>query len=189
MPRPTLAAAFSVLLAVAGGAAATTAGYDSIEAFARAIGMKPGGWHTSLKVKAVRVEPRPGGNPAAAAAVKARLESAATRGDEMDDCVHEPAVGKASLPGILLEKGCSFSRMEVAEGRWAVTSQCKIGEGAVVKTVGEGSYAPDLVTGRHVVDFSSADLSSHIELETVTRFTGECPAPVVIRMVPAPRED
>lgn len=187
MPRPVLAAAIPVLLAVAGGAAAATAGYETIEAFARAIGMKPGGWHTSLKVTAVRVEPRPGGDPMAVAAVKARLEAAMMRGDEADDCVREPAVGKASLPGILLEKGCSFSRLEAAEGRWALTSQCEVGKDAVVSTAAEGSYAPDRVTGRHVVDFSSADLFSHIELETVTRFTGECPAPLVIRTMPAPK--
>ncbi|MET1112590.1 MAG: DUF3617 family protein [Allosphingosinicella sp.] len=181
MLRPALALLLALLVPLA--AAAAPGPFKSVEAFARAIGLKEGGWHTSIRLTALDVEAPPAADPAVAAALKAQLEARAAADKGMDECTGA-ASGVARLPGILLEKDCTFSRLEGSDGRWALASTCKVGQGLISNFVAQGAYSSRRVTGRHEVDLMFNGAAVHMKIETQSRFVGECrpPAPISLEV-------
>lgn len=178
MSRPALALSLALLFPLA--AAAAPRPFGSIEEFARAVGLKKGGWHTSIKLTALDVKAPPGVDPAVAAGLQAQIESRAEADRGMDECTGD-ASKAMTLPGILLEKDCSFSRIEGGNGRWALSSTCKVGQGSTSSTIAQGTYSAKTATGRHEVDLSFNGAMVHMRVETVSRFVGECrPAPPVV---------
>ena len=107
MPRMTFALPLAFLVPLAAAAAAPRT-FASLDEFARAIGMKPGGWHTSLKVTATEFDLPPGTDPAIAAALKASLTSTIGTVQERDECVGMTPEGP-KVPGFPPDGGCSFS--------------------------------------------------------------------------------
>ncbi|MEA3064429.1 MAG: hypothetical protein QOJ27_868 [Sphingomonadales bacterium] len=102
----------------------------------------------------------------------------------MDECTSVPS-SAVTLPGILLEKDCSFSRIEGGKGRWALSSTCKVGQGSISSYVAQGAYSAKTVSGRHEVDLSINGVLVHMKIATVSRFMGECrppPPPVSIEV-------
>lgn len=174
MSRPALALSLALLVPLA--AAAAPRPFASIEEFARAIGLKKGGWHTSVKLTALDVQASPGIDPAVAAGLKAQIESRADADPGMDECTGV-ASRAVTLPGILLEKDCSFSRIEGGEGRWALSSTCKVGQGSISNFVSQGTYSAKAVTGLHEMDISLDGVVVHMKAESVSRFVGECRPP------------
>jgi hypothetical protein len=175
---PTLFLALLVPLA----AAAAPRPFGSIEEFARAIGLKKGGWHTDIKLTALDIEAPPGIDPAVTAGLKSQIESRAATRDGMDECTSDRS-SAVTLPGILLEKGCAFSRIEGGKGRWALSSTCAVGQGSTSRFVAQGTYSAKRVTGRHDMDLTINGVVVHMKVATVSRFTGECrppPPPVSI---------
>jgi hypothetical protein len=182
MSRPALALFLALLVPLA--AAAAPRPFGSIEEFAHAIGLKKGGWHTSVKLTGLDLQTPPGIDPAIAAGLKAQIESRAATDDGMDECT-SVASNAVTLPGILLEKDCSFSRIEGGNGRWALSSTCKVGQGSLSNFVAEGTYSAKTVTGRHEVGLSINGVVVHMKVATVSRFIGECrppPPPVSIEV-------
>lgn len=177
MLRPALALPLALLVPLA-AAAAPLRPFDSIEEFARSLGLKKGGWQTSIKVVAVDIQPPPGMEPARVAELKAGI--AKTGGDEYE-CVGEPPTA-VILPGILLADECSVSPIEGGNGRWSLSSTCKGGPGAPFVIVGEGSYSADRTTGRHSFDLATGGVKLHIVAETVSRFVGQCRPNVPLRL-------
>jgi hypothetical protein len=187
MLRPALALSLAFVVPLAAAAAAPRS-FASVEEFARFIGMKPGGWRTSLTVTALEVELPPGADPAAVAAFKAAMPLKVGSVEERDECAGDTPDGP-SLPGILLDKGCSFSRMEGGDGRWSVESTCRHrGHGGLATIAAQGSYAAETVTGVQQVDLAFDGVVVHVKGEIMARFTGQCrpPAPPVSVSVERP---
>jgi hypothetical protein len=183
MSRPLFAL---LLLPLAAGAAAGS--FGSLEEFARATGMKQGGWHTRLKIESANVEVLPGADPAKAAEIKARTESQVGRVNEVDECFDPASAASPVLPGFVIESQCSFSRLEAGDGRWAMDATCPNPERrGTAKIVAQGTYSPETVTGRHEVHLSASGVIVHAKIETVSRFTGECRPPAVAQ--PGPGAD
>lgn len=183
----TLAIPLALLVPLA--AAAAPRPFASVEEFARAIGMKPGGWYTSVKVVSIEVDLPPGTDPGLLDKVKDAMPLKVGSVHEQHECVG-PASQGLSLPGILLSKECSFSRMESGDGRWAINSNCPMPNGGSAVTSARGTYAPEMVTGGQDADFSLDGLVAHVKLESVSRFTGpRCrpPAPPVSVTVTPPK--
>ena len=84
MSRPALALPLALLLPLAAAAAAPRP-FESVREFARAIGMKPGGWRTSFKVTSIEVEAPAGMDPAAIAAFKAEMPFRVGTVEERDE--------------------------------------------------------------------------------------------------------
>ena len=177
MLRPALLLPLALLVPFT-AAAAPLRPFGSIDEFARTLGLKKGGWRTTVKVVAVDVQPSPGMDPAMVAEIKAGIAKAG--GDEYD-CVGEPAAA-VILPSILPDDECSFSRIEGGDGRWAMSSTCKGGPGDASVIVGEGSYSAGRTTGRHSFDLATGGVKVHIVAETVSRFGGECRPNVPVRI-------
>lgn len=191
MSRPALMLSLALLVPLAAAAAAPRP-FTSIEEFARAIGMKPGGWHTSFKVTSVEVDLPPGTDPALLEPVKAAMPLKAGSVQEQHECAG-PIGQSPSLPGILISKECSFSRMESGDGRWAITSTCpNMPGGGTASASARGTYAPELVTGVQELELSLGGLVVHVKGDIVSRYTGsQCrpPAPPVSVTVTLPKKD
>jgi hypothetical protein len=179
MFRPALALPLALLVPLA--AAAAPRSFGSVGEFARAIGMKPGGWRTSFKVTAIEVVTPPGMDPAAVEAFKAEMPFGVGTVEERDECAATTPEGP-SLPGILLDKGCVFTRMEAGKGRWAVASNCRHrGHGGLGIVTGEGTYSRKTVTGRQEVDHEVGGVIVRVKGETLARFIGKCrPSPATV---------
>lgn len=191
MSRSALALSLAFLLPVtAGGAAAAGGGADtlgSLEDFSRAVGMKPGGWRVSMKAVSAQFESAPGADPANLAALKAEIEPQIGTVEEVDECIDPASTESTRLPGILVERGCTYSRLEAADGRWAMTATCPTPrKDGIVTLAGEGTYSPESVTSRHQARIRIRGVIVNIEAETVSRFVGECRPPVPITLVPEP---
>lgn len=189
MSRLALAIPLALLVPLA--AAAAPRPFASVEEFARAIAMKPGGWHTSVKVTSIEVELPPGTDPALLEKVKEAMPLKVGSVQEQHECVG-PASRGLSLPGILLSTECSFSGMESGDGRWAIKSNCPMPGGGSAVTSARGTYASATVTGAQEADMSLGGLVAHIKADSVSRFTGpQCrpPAPPVSVSVTPPKKD
>lgn len=184
--------AHSLALAVPIAAAAAPSPKASVEEFARAIGMKAGGWHTTIKVTSLEVDLPPGTDPALLEPVKAAMPLKVGSVQEQHECV-DPSAEGPSLPGILLGRECSFSGMESGDGRWAITSTCpNMPGGGKASASARGTYAPDLVTGVQELELSLGGLVAHVKGDIVSRHTGgQCrpPAPPVAVTVTPPKKD
>lgn len=173
MCRRILVISLALLAPLAAGA--STNAFGTVQEFAREIALKPGNWHTRAKVIDARVESEPGADPASIAALRARIEPRIGKIDEMNECVERVPSALPRLPGILLERDCSFSRIEGGEGRWKVASSCSFnsGQGKAV-TLAQGTYSRQTVTGRHEGQVRIDGAIVHLEAETVSRYTGKC---------------
>ncbi|MEA3008953.1 MAG: hypothetical protein QOJ91_645 [Sphingomonadales bacterium] len=176
MTRPALALALVLLAPLAVAAAPVT--FHSMAELAGALGLKKGGWHTDVKVTALDIQTPPGTDPAVASDLRAQIEAKAVTGEGIDECT-DPASSTVLLPGMLLENDCAFSRIEGGEGRWALSTSCRLGPGAVSHSVGEGLYSAEAVTGRQAVELSLEGTVIRMKVETASRFIGECRAPPV----------
>lgn len=161
-------------MAGAGAGAATGAGtVDSLEAFARAVGMKNGRWHTRVTVTAAEIKPSPAADPAHLAEVRARIERQIGMVEEKDECLPTSSEGGTRLPGILLEPECSYSRLQAADGRWALS--CAVSTNDEVASMdSEGTYSRKAVTGRHEGDITRKGVVLHVKAETESRYVGKC---------------
>jgi hypothetical protein len=185
MSRSALALALVCPLVAA---AAVPGAFTSLEKFARTIAMKPGGWHTRFTVTAIEVDGPPGMDAAAVEALKAAMPIKVGSVEERDECAGTTEEGP-SLPGILLDKGCVFSRMEGGDGRWAVNSTCvHRGHGGLATIAAQGTYSAGTVTGRHEVDLALDGVVVHVKGDMTARFAGQCrpPAPPVSVTVERP---
>lgn len=187
MSRSALAPGFALVVLLAGAAAgAAVRILGSVEEFAEAVGMKPGGWQVTMKPVAARIEATPGADPANVAALKAEIEPQIGTVEVVDECMSPASAGSVRLPGILVERGCSYSRLEAGGGRWAMAATCPApGKDGTVTLAGEGTYSSGLVTGRHEARIPIRGLVAHVTAETVSRFVGECspqapPVPVTV---------
>jgi hypothetical protein len=179
MTRPSLAISLALLVPLA--AAAAPRPFGSIEEFAGAVGLKKGGWNTSIELTALDVQSPPGADPAVAAGLRAQIESRARADKVMHECTGV-APGRVKLPGILLENDCTFSRLEGGKGRWALASTCKAGQDSIFNFVAQGTYSARKVTGRHEIDLSLDGAVVHMKAETVSRFVGKCVPPAPVRI-------
>jgi hypothetical protein len=175
MSRPPLALALILLVPLA--AAAAPRPFASLTELGRALGLKRGGWHTDVKVTALDIQAPPGTDPAMVSALRTQIESKAVTGEGIDECTG-PASKTVELPGMLLEDDCAFSRIEGGKGRWALSSSCKLGPGVSSRSVGQGRYSAEAVTGRHSVEMSLEGTVVRMKVETSSRYIGECRAPV-----------
>jgi hypothetical protein len=173
MSRPAFA--LSLVLLVPLAAAAAPPSFGSMAEFAGALGLKKGGWHTDVKVTALDIRTPPGADPAVASGLRAQIESKDAIGDGIDECT-DPASRTVILPGMLLEDDCAFSRIEGGGGRWALSTSCKLGPGTVSRSVGEGSYSAEAVTGHQSVELSLGSTVVRMKVETASHFIGECRA-------------
>ena len=189
MSRLTFAIPLALLIPLAAAAAAPRP-FASLDEFARAIGMKPGGWHTSVKVTSIEVDLPPGTDPEALAVFKAAMTIKVGSVQEQHECAGATPTGP-SLPGILLSRECSFSNMEAGDGRWAITSTCDMGQGGTATVAARGTYAPEMVAGLQEAEFSLQGSVVHLKGEMVSRFTGDqCrppPPPVSVTVSPPKR--
>lgn len=177
MSRPTFALALAFLVPLAATAAAAPPTFASLEEFARAIGMKPGGWHLSLKVTATEVELPPGTDPAIAAGLKAALTSTVGSVQERDECAGMTPEGP-KMPGILIGGGCSFSRIEGGDGRWALESTCpQEGPEASATISAQGTYGAETVTASQDVAVAHNGVVVRVKSDIAGRYTGECRPP------------
>lgn len=192
MFRSILALSLVLALPVVAAAAASPSSHASIEEFARAIGMKRGGWHTSMKVTSIEVDLPPGTDPALLEPVKAAMPLKVGSVQEQHECVG-PDAGEPSLPGILLGQGCSHSGMESGDGRWAVSSMCSnMPGGGTAATSARGTFAPEVVTGVQELEMSLQGLVVRLKGDTVSRYTGkQCRPrePIVQVTVTPPKKD
>lgn len=176
MSRPLFAL---LLLPLAAGAVAA-APFASLEEFARATGMKQGGWRTSMKFESANVEVLPGADPATVAEIKARTRSQVGQVNEVDECFDPASEASPVLPGFVIEPQCSFRRLEAGGGRWAMDATCPNPERRGTATiVAQGAYSPESVTGRHEVHLAASGVIVHAKIETASRFAGECRRPPV----------
>ncbi len=166
---------FAFLLALLAGTA-TAAGegaFDTMEEFARAVGMKKGGWQTRVKVTTAEIRPSPAADQAVLAEVRARIEKQIGQVEVKDECSKPSREGRPRLPGIVLEPGCSLSRLQASDGRWSLS--CGLSQNDETGTLNSaGSYSRKMVTGRHEGDFTYKGVVVHLTAETESRWVGEC---------------
>lgn len=173
MIRTALALLAAALLPIL--VAASPSPIDSMEAFARAVGMKKGAWQTRVTITAVDFKPSPTATPEAFAKIRADLESRLGKVTLRNECL---GTGSDRLPGIVIDPSCAFSRMEAADGRWTLDSACSDPakrESATMK--GEGGFSRKAVTGRHVGEASFKGVVVHVTAEFESRHVGKCRAP------------
>lgn len=175
MSRSALAFCFALLLPSMAGAAADSGVYNSLEGFARAVGMKNGGWRTRIKVTAAEIKPSPAADPAQLAEVRARIESQIGVVQEKDECSGTSPEGRPRLPGILLEPKCAFNRLQAADGRWALSCSISTKDESGT-TQSEGTYSRRKVTGRHEGEITHEGVVIHLKAETESRYVGKCPS-------------
>lgn len=178
MSGRVFALSLALVLPVTAGAAAAAGDFQSLGEFARAVGMKEGAWRTRVKVTAAQLMPSPGADPARLAEVRARIERQIGVSEEKEECTAAAGTGIPRLPGIVLEPaGCSYSRLQAAKGRWALTYGCVVpanGERATMKS--EGTYSRKAVTGRHEGNINYRGAVVHLKAETESRYVGKkCP--------------
>jgi hypothetical protein len=173
MFRPALALSLALILPLAAAAAAGT--LASVEEFAHAIGMKPGGWRTNVKVTAAEIRPSPAADPAIIAETQARIEAQLGVANERNECLEPAGKGELRLPGIIIDPVCTFSGMQAADGRWALTSSCRLPESDQSGTLtAQGTYSRKAVTGRHEGDISYKGVVVHLTAQTESRWVGKC---------------
>lgn len=174
MSGPPVALALPLALLLPLAAAAAPRPFESVREFARAIGMKQGGWRTSFKVTSIEVEAPAGMDRAAVEAFKAEMPFRVGTVEERDECAALTPEGP-SLPGILLDKGCVATRMEAGGGRWAITSSCRHrGHGGLGIVSGEGLYSRRTVTGRQEIDHEVGGIVVRVKGEISARYAGKC---------------
>lgn len=163
-----------LLASLAGTAAAAGEGqFDTLDEFARAVGMKKGGWQTRVKVTAAQIGPSPAADPAVLEEVRARIEKRTGQVEVKDECSGPSSDGRPRLPGILLEPGCSLSRLRAADGRW--TLSCGLSRnGETGRLDSEGTYSRKMVTARHEGDFTYKGVALHLTAESESRWVGKC---------------
>ncbi|MEO7178505.1 MAG: DUF3617 family protein [Allosphingosinicella sp.] len=174
MSRSALAFCLALLVPAAAGAAADSGAFNSLREFARAVGMKKGGWHTRVKVIAAEIRPSPGADPAYLAEIRSQIERKIGAVDEKEECSGKGAGGTPRLPGILPEPGCSYSRLYAADGRWSLGYRCASVGGDVANMESEGTYSRTAVTGRHEGDIAHKGVVVHLKAEIESRYVGEC---------------
>ncbi len=188
MFRPALPLSLALIIPLAAAAASGT--LASVEEFAHAIGMKPGGWRTSVKLTAAEIRPSPAADPAIIAEAQGRIEAQLGVVNERNECLKPAGKGELRLPGIIIDPVCTFSGMQAADGRWALTSSCRLPEADQSGTlIAEGTYSHKAVTGRHEGDINYKGVTVHLKAETTSRYIGKCrPTPSAV-VVPAPKGD
>ena len=180
----------ALLIPVVAEAAAGVGDLDSMEKFARTIGMESGGWQTRVTLTAVEFKPSPAALPADVSTTRAQFESRLGKVTERRECLAPGSDRAIQLPGIVIDPTCAFSRIQANGGRWTLDSTCRdpvARESADLR--GEGTYSPTLVTGRHEGGASFKGVTVHLKAEFESRHVGECEPASPIRLVPAPRKD
>jgi hypothetical protein len=140
----------------------------------QAMGLKLGAWKTKSRLVDLQVETAPGGDPAETEQVVAKFRALLGKEVIQVQCLRDRP-DRLSLPGLHPPPGCDYSRLEVRDGRFAVTSQCKEPNSDEAFAVAvEGTYTPE----RMIV--SSDATAPHprgrmrIKLNAESRFTGSC---------------
>lgn len=174
MSRSALAFCVALLVPVTAGAAAGSGTFGSLDEFARAVGLKKGGWLTRLKATATAIESSPEADPAELAAVRDRIAKQSGTVEETAQCSDGAVVDTERLPGILLEPGCSYARLHAADGRWALSYSCSKAKDDGFNITSQGTYSRKAVTGRHEGQMSRKGIVIRFKAETESRFTGQC---------------
>jgi hypothetical protein len=165
--------ALLVPLMAGAGAPAGPGTFNSAEEFARAVGMKKGLWHTRVRVTAAELKPSPMADPADLAAIRAQIEGKIDVVEVNEECLSTISEGGPRLPGILLEPKCSYSRLQAADGRWALSCATAT-EHEVGNMDSEGTYSRKAVTGKHEGDITRRGVVLHLKAETESRYVGKC---------------
>ncbi|HEX8063617.1 MAG TPA: DUF3617 family protein [Allosphingosinicella sp.] len=154
------------------------------EQLRQAMGLKLGEWESTVTVADVQVEPTPGADPAeaekAAAALRPQIGTSRTH----KECLwNSPDL--VFIPGLRVESGCEFSRVEARNGRYAVTGICSRPEGGVrVEMAFEGSYAADSMTSHFEATTTTGQVRIRMKADAQSRYAGQCPPPVAISSPP-----
>lgn len=152
------------------------------------MGLKLGAWKTKSRLVDLRLDPAPGGDPAEAERAVSRFRALLGKEVIQDQCLRDHP-DRLSLPGLHPPPGCDYSRLEVGNGRFAVTSLCKEpnSDEAFAVTL-EGTYTPERMTVRSEATAPHPRGRMHIKMDIESRFSGSCDSIPAIR-TPAAEDD
>jgi hypothetical protein len=129
----------------------------------------------------------PGADPVVIAEIRAAIGSKVGEVREMNECIGPAPAGGLILPGLRIEGGCAFTRLDATDGRWALAARCgDPGKGMDAAFSVDGTYSAEAMTSRHDIAGYAPNAIIHIRAEATSRFTGtECrPSPPIV--VPNP---
>lgn len=150
----------------------------------QAMGLKLGAWKTKSRLLDLQVEQAAGGDPAEVERATAKFRALLGKDLIQRQCLRDHP-DRMSLPGLHPPPGCDHSRIEVWNGRFAVTSICKDpGSDGSFEVTFEGTYTPKLMTIRSHATASSNGVRFRIKLDAESRFTGKCDSIPTIRTPP-----
>ena len=173
--RP-LSYALVALVAAAPAVAAVTA--IQPQSLRKAMGLRLGAWHTDFKMTELAVEPTPGADGTEAAKAEAALRPKIGEARTSDECLWD-SPEQMFIPGIRVESGCEFSRVDARDGRFAVVMLCER-PGSRVQTEMTGTYAPESVEGRFDLTITTGQMRIRMKAEGKSRHAGACPPPPIV---------
>ena len=105
------------------------------------------------------------------------MEARLGKADLRNECLDPGSENGLRLPGIVIDPGCSFSRIRAADGRWTLDSTCRDpGKREFAAMRGEGTYSRKAVAGRHQGEASFKGAVLDIKVEFESRHAGKCPS-------------
>lgn len=144
------------------------------EQMRQAMGLKLGAWKTKTRLVVMDIEPWPGGDRAEAEKAARRGRALMTDRTVQHQCL-EDKPGRLSFPGLHPPPGCEFTRIEVRNGRLAVSSLCRYPglAGAFTQAV-EGTYTSERVVLRGHAMLPHPRGRLRMKVESESRFAGSC---------------
>jgi Protein of unknown function (DUF3617) len=178
---------FALSLALVASAALAADTQLRPEQLRPAMGLKLGSWHSKFTISELEIAPTPGADPAESQRAEAALRPRVGETKSFDECLwNSPEL--MFIPGVRIESGCDFSRVEARGGRYAVTGICSRPQGGVrVETSIEGTYTPETMTSRFEISTTTGQIRVRMKADAQSRFSGPCPPPPVIRAPPPPK--
>jgi hypothetical protein len=150
------------------------------------MGLTLGSWQSSYTLTDLAVEPTPGADPAEAQRTEAAIRPKVGIAQSFGECLWD-SPELMFIPGLRIESGCDFSRVEASGGRFAVTTICRRPQGGVtMQTSIEGDYTPETMAGRSEIIVTTGQVRIRMKATSRSRFAGQCPLPPVIMAPPPP---
>ena len=155
-------------------AAPVLAGSVKPEALRAAMGLKLGSWVSQMTITDITVEPVPDGDPAELEKAKAALLSKIGETNEFRECLWD-SPHLMYIPGLKVESGCEFSRVEAENGRFGLAGICARPQiGVRVEMAMEGSYSPEAMTSSHDIVTTTGDHRIRLRAKSSSRYAGPC---------------
>jgi hypothetical protein len=144
------------------------------EALRQAMGLKLGMWQGRVTVTDISVEAAPDADPAEVEKIKAALLPQIGQTKVIEECLWN-SPHQLFIPGLKIEGGCEFSRVQAGAGRFGVAGACARPEaGHRMEMAMDGTYSAGTMSTTYDILTTTGQLRIRMRAKSDAHHSGPC---------------